>query len=60
LKYTNPDLEVTWVKPEVTGKLSNLTCMDIPNQLALPDNGGKDEEQEEGSDDNMDLSGLVD
>jgi hypothetical protein len=60
MKYTNRDLEVNRVKPEVIGKLSDLACIDIPNQLAPPDNSGEDEGQDEGSDDNMDLSGLVD
>jgi hypothetical protein len=64
MKYTRDNLEV---KREFIGKLSDLACIDIPNQLALPDNvnyylgpGGEDEGQDEGSDDPMDLSGLDD
>jgi len=64
MKYTKGDLEV---KQEFIGKLSDLACIDIPNQLAPPDNvnyylvpGDEDERQDEGSDDAMDLSGLVD
>ena len=61
MKYTKGNLEV---KREFIGKLSDLACIDIPNQLAPPDNvhhylnpGGEDEGQDEGSDDAMDLLG---
>ena len=61
MKYTKDNLEV---KQEFIGKLSDLVCIDIPNQLAPPDNdlspGGEDERQDEGSDDAMDLSGQDD
>jgi hypothetical protein len=64
MKYTKGNLEV---KREFTGRLSDLACIDIPTQLAPPDNvnyylvpGDEDERQDEGSDDAMDLSGLVD
>ncbi len=64
MKYTKGNLEV---KREFNGKLSDLACIDIPNQLASPDNinyylgpSDEDEGQDEGSDDTMDLSGLVD
>ena len=64
MKYTKDNLEV---KREFIGKLSDLVCIDIPNQLAPPDNDhyylsprGEDESQDEGSDDAMDLSGQDD
>ena len=64
MKYTEGNLEV---KREFIGKLSDLACIDIPNQLAPLDNvnyclgpGDEEEGQDEGSDDTMDLSGLVD
>jgi len=64
MKYTKGNLEV---KLEFIGKLSDLACIDIPNQLAAPDNvnyclgpSDEDEGQDEGSDDTMDLSELLD
>jgi len=64
MKYTKGNLEVN---REFTGKLSDLACIDIPNQLAPPDNvnyylgpGSEDEGQDEDPDDTMDLSGLDD
>ena len=64
MKYTKGNLEV---KREFIGKLSDLACIDIPNQLAAPDNvnyclgpSDEDEGQDEGSDDTMDLSELLD
>ena len=64
MKYTKGNLEV---KREFIGKLSDLACIDILNQLATPDNvnyclGSSDEDggQDEGSDDTMDLSELLD
>ena len=60
MKYTRGNLEV---KQEFIGKLSDFACIDIPNQLALPDNinnylgpSDEDEGQDEGSNDTMDLS----
>ncbi len=54
MKYTKGNLEV---KQEFNGKLSDLACIDIPNQLARPDNinyylgpSDEDEGQDEGSD----------
>ena len=62
MKYTKGNLEV---KQEFIGKLSDLLWIDIPNQLALPDNvnyylgpGSKDEGQDEDPNDTMDLLGL--
>jgi len=62
MKYTKGNLEV---KREFIGKLSDLPWIDIPNQLAPPDNvnyylgpGSEDEGQDEDPDDTMDLSGL--
>ena len=61
MKYTKYNLKV---KQEFIGKLSDFVCIDIPNQLALPDNvpyylglGSEDEGQEEGSEDAIDLLG---
>lgn len=54
MEYTEGNLEA---KLEVIGKLSDLVCIIISNQLAPPDNGGEDKGQDEGSDDTM---GLVD